>query len=234
MAPFSIAVSTLTQPTKLPEVVSHLWVRLLELYLGLRSEYVQVLVLVVVPLILLLAVLLVDLGIRGRVVAQDGRLTFRPSLVVRCGWVFGMLLLLFNSFASHHPNWIIMTADLLAAWELLRTFPRNLTLAPEGLVWRDIRGKVSLPWEQISRFAAKRSPFGVEYKVCGDGGQSFAIESMVFPGWKQIIRGISLRLERRHLNPSSAVPPTALDTLHRVLLPACMIIIVFGHLRGYK
>ncbi len=215
-------------------MVSHLWARLLELYPALRSEYIQVLVLLVVPLILLLAVLLADLGIRSRVVAQDGGLTFRPSLTVRCGWVFVILALLFNSFASRHPSWIIMTADLLASWELLRTFPRNLTLAPGGLVWRDIRGVVSLPWEQISCFAAKRSPFGVECKVCGDGGQIFVVDSMVFPGWKQIIRGISLSLEQRHLKPSSAIPPTALDTLHRVLLPACMIIIVFGHLRGYK
>ena len=228
MAPFSIAVSTLAQPAKLPEVVSHLWVRLLELYPGLRSEYVQVLVLLVVPLIVLLAVLLADLGIRRRVVAQDGGLTFRPSLAVRCGWVFVILALLFNSFVSHHPSWIILTSDLLASWELLRTFPRNLTLVPEGLLWRDIRGAVSLPWEQISCFAAKRSPFGVEYKVCGDGGQIFVIESMVFPGWKQIIRGISLSLEQRHLKPSSAVPSTAMDMLHRVLLPACMIILAWN------
>ena len=105
--PFPIATATSGESTKVPQVVSHLWLHLLELYPVLRSEYVQVLVFVVVPLALLLA--------------------------VRCAWIMGVLALLVHLFASHRLNWIIETADFLACFELLRTFPRNLTLAPEGL-----------------------------------------------------------------------------------------------------
>ena len=235
MEPFSIAVATSAQTTKVPEAVSHLWLRLLELYPALRSEYVQVLVFVVVPLVLLVLVLVADLRVRIRVLAHDGSLTFRPSLAVRCAWVMGLLALLFHPFASHRLNWIIVTADLLASFELLRTFPRNLTLAPEGLRWSELYGSVSLPWEQISCFARERSRFGAEYKLCGDAGQSFVINPMVFPGWEQIVRRISLNLNQRHLNPSSAISLTALDWLHRVLLPTSIIIVIFGsHLPGYK
>jgi hypothetical protein len=235
LAPSSTPVATSAQTTKVPEAVSHLWLRLLELYPALRSAYVQVLVFVVVPLVLLVAVLVADLRVRIRVLAHDGSLTFRPSVAVRCAWFFGILALLSHPFASHARNWIIVAADLLASLELLRTFPRNLTLAPEGLRWSELYGSVSLPWEEISCFTRERSRFGAEYKLRGDAGQSFVVSPMVFPGSEQIIRRISLSLNQRHLNPSSAMSLTPLDWLHRVLLVASLIIVVLGnHLPGYK
>ena len=147
---------------------------------------------------------------------------------MRFAWVLVILALLFNVFTRQHQNWILITADLLAFLELLRTFPRNLTLASDGLLWRGIGGLVLLPWERISCFAKKSSAFGTEYKLCGDGGQSFVVDSMVFPGVNQIVRRISVSLEQRHLKPSSVVSRSILDTLHRLLLPACIIIIFFG------
>ena len=193
----------------------------------------QVLIVVVVPLILLLAVLLVDLKIRRGVVAQNGYLTFRPSLAVRFAWIFTVLALLVDLFAIHHHSWIILAADLLAGLELLRTFPQDLILGPDGLRWRNFTSTVELPWEQVSCFAKSRSPFGTEYRLFGNEGQALVISSLVLPSWEQIVRRIWINLDQRSLTPSSAIPASALDTLHRLLVPACLLIIVLGgHIGG--
>jgi hypothetical protein len=211
-----------------PQAVARLWLRLQELHSALRSEYVQVLVLAVVPLILLLAVLLVDLKTRRRVVAQGGYLTFRPSLAVRFAWFFTIVAVLVDLFAIRHHSWIIITADLLAGLELLRTFPRNLILGPVGLRWSNMSATVELPWEQVSCFVEQRSPFGVEYRLIGIDGQTLVINSLVLPGWKQIVRRIWLSLDQRNLKPSSALPPSPLDMLRRWLLPTYLLIIFLG------
>ncbi len=199
---------------------------------ALRSEYVQVLVLVVVPLTVLLAVLLVDLKIRRAVVGQHGYMTFRPSLAVRFAWFFTIVTLLVNLFAIRHYSWIVITADLLAALELLRTFPQTLILGPGGLRWKNITGTVELAWEQVSCFAERRSAFGVEYRLIGNDGQTLVISSLVLPGWKQIVRGIWLNLDQRHLKPGSVVPQSALNMLHGLLVPVCLLIIVLGYRVG--
>jgi hypothetical protein len=205
------------------------WPRILELYPAMRSEYVQVLVLVAVPLIVFLAALLADLRIRRRVLDENGDLIFRASLAVRCAWMLGILALLSHAMLTRNLRWITVTADLLAVLELLRTFPRNLTIAPDGLRWRNFGGWVSLRWEHVSCFARTRSTFGAEYKLCGDAGQTFAFASVAIPQWRQIVQRIFLGLDQRHLKPSSALSRNALDRLHRFLLPACIIIIVFGN-----
>jgi|HubBroStandDraft_2_1064218.scaffolds.fasta_scaffold03496_3 hypothetical protein len=233
LASLFIDISTSASLAMPPAALAQLRLRLQASYPALRSEYVQVLVLVVVPLIFLLAVLLLDLVLRRRVFAHNGYFTFRPSFAVRCAWIFTILALLADPFASHHPLWIVVAADLLAALELLRTFPRKLILGSDGLHWRNITGPVVLPWEQVSCFAKSRSPFGTEYRLFGNEGQTFVINSLVLPGWEQIVRRISLNLEQRYLKPSSAVPQSALDTLHRLIVPACLLVIVLGrHIAG--
>jgi hypothetical protein len=225
-------MSTSPSLAVLPPALSQLRLRLPASYPALRSEYVQVLVLVVVPLILLLAVLLLDLVLRRRIFAHGGYLTFHPSFAVRCAWAFTILALLAHPFVSHHL-WIVVAADLMAALELLRSFPRKLILGSDGLRWRNITGPVVLPWEQVSCFAKSRSLFGTEYKLFGNEGQTLVINSLVLPGWEQIVRRISLTLAQRHLKPSSDVPQSALGTLHRLIVPAWLLVIVLGgHIAG--
>ncbi len=212
---------------KLSDAVAHLWLRLQQLLPALHSEYVQVLVFLVVPLALLLTVLLVDLKVGQRFFEEGGYFTYRPSVAVRCAYALAIAALLVNVFVSRHPHWITFAADLLAMLELLRTFPRRFTLAPDGIRWRGITGPVLLPWEHIFYFAKHRSVFGAESKLVGDAGQTLVISSLVFPGWEQISRRISLSLNQRHLLPSSIAPRSPLETLHRLLVPACLFIVLF-------
>ena len=212
----------------LPEALAHLRAEALHFFPALRFEYVQVLVLVACPLILLATILIVDLRTRHRVLAAQSTVTFRPSLAVRCAWIFGMIALAANVFLSHHQRWILLTANLLALLELVRTFPRNLIIAADGLHWRSFTRSVSVPWEHISCFAQKRTAFGTEYQLCGNEDQVFIVSSAVIPAWRQIVRGIAINLSERHLQPASSAPSSLLNSLHRLLLPIALLITIAG------
>jgi len=121
-----------------PGPYARLWRCLLQLFPALRSEYMQALVLLVCPLILVATILLIDLRTRRRVLADHDAVTYRPSLAVRFAWTTAMTVLLANLFPTRHQNWILLSANLLALLELVRTFRRSLTLTPEGLHWRSL------------------------------------------------------------------------------------------------
>lgn len=229
MASFSFALSTFARRAALPAPFSGLWLRLQELYPALHSEYVQVLVAVVVPLVLLLLIFLIDLKSRRKVSATDGAVTFRPSLAVRCTWILAILALSAHALTVHDAYSIIIVAvDLLAILELLRTFPRKLSLIPEGVRWHSFTGQIDLPWEHISCFARRASRLGMEYALSRNDGKTFVINSMVLPSAQLIVNRIHSNLIQRHLDPASAEPRSTLDTLHRLLLPACLVVIIFG------
>jgi len=208
------------------KAAARLWSSLENLYPALRSEEVQVLVLLVAPLILILIVLLADLTIRRKVLQPDGQLIFRPSLAVCCAWALVIVVLWGKLLAGRDSNVILIAAHLLASFELLRTFPRSLKLADDGIHWHSICGPVTVPWEQIACFGKERSLLGAQYRLCGDHGQTFLIDPMVLPSYKRIVRRISLVLAQRHLVPSAVVSPTILDRLHRLLAPACLLIVI--------
>ena len=142
----------------------------------------QALVLLVCPLILVATILLIDLRTRRRVLADHDAVTYRPSLAVRFAWTTAMTVLLANLFPTRHQNWILLSANLLALLELVRTFRRSLTLTPEGLHWRSLTGSTSLSWDHIACFAEKRSVVGTEYQFFGDEDQVFVLNSAVIPG----------------------------------------------------
>lgn len=210
-----------------PELIARFWQRLEEIYPSLRSEYVQVLALVVVPLIILFGFPIADLTFRRRTQFVDGAAIFRPSIAVRLAWLLAIMALVANLLFSRH-HWIVVAANVLALIELVRTFPRDLNVTPEGLRWHEISGQVCVTWEQISCFTQKRSLFGTECKLCSNDGRTFVINSMIFPEWKQIFRRISLSLAQHHLVPSATTDQTALEKLHRILAPACLLLIVLG------
>jgi len=143
----------------------------------------QALVLLVCPLILVATILLIDLRTRRRVLADHDAVTYRPSLAVRFAWTTAMTVLLANLFPTRHQHWILLSANLLALLELVRTFPRSLTLTPEGLHWRSLTGSTSLSWDHIACFAEKRSVLGTEYQFFGDEDQVFVLSSAVNPAW---------------------------------------------------
>ncbi|MGC2475050.1 MAG: hypothetical protein WA485_11995 [Candidatus Sulfotelmatobacter sp.] len=220
-----VRISDLT--ARPPDLIARLLQRLQDLFPLLHSQYIQVLVLVVIPLTLLLGVLLSDLTFRRRSQTTPGTAVSSPSIAVRLAWMVGILALVANLVSTRH-HWIVVAANVLALIELVRTFPRELVETPEGVRWCEISGQVSLTWEEISRFAQKRSLFGIECKLCSNDGRGFVINSMIFPGWKQMVRRISLNLAQRHLVPNAKAEQTALDRAHRILAPACLLLIVLG------
>jgi len=188
----------------------------------------QALVLLVCPLILVATILLIDLRTRRRVLADHDAVTYRPSLAVRFAWTTAMTVLLANLFPTRHQNWILLSANLLALLELARTFPRSLTLTPEGLHWRSLTGSTSLSWDHIACFAEKRSVLGTEYQFFGDEDQVFVLNSAVIPAWRQIVRRIGINLAQRRLHPASTAPASVLKSLHRFLLPIALLIAIAG------
>jgi hypothetical protein len=187
----------------------------------------QVLVLLVCPLILAATILLIDSRTRRRVLADQDAVTYRPSLAVRFAWTVAMTVLLAN-LLTHHQNWILLSANLLALLELVRTFPRSLTLTAEGLHWQRLSGSTSVSWDHIACFAEKRSVVGTEYLFCGDEDQVFVLNSAVIPAWREIVRRIGINLAQRHLHPASTAPASVLKSLHRFLLPIALLIAIAG------
>jgi hypothetical protein len=188
----------------------------------------QVLLLLVCPLILVATILLIDLRSRRRVLGDHDTVTYRPSLAVRFAWTVAMTVLLANLFPSRHQNWILLSANLLALLELVRTFPRSLTVTAEGLHWRSLTGSTSLSWDHIVCFAERRSVVGTEYQFCGDEDQEFVLNSGVIPAWRHIVRTIGINLAERHLHPASTAPASVLKSLHRFLLPIALLIAIGG------
>ena len=206
-----------------------LWTRILAVFPSLRSEYIQVLVFLGIPLAVFVAVLIANLAFRRSVLRELGSITFRPSLAIRVAWILSILALLGNLLIARHHNWFLVITNLLAVFELARTFPRNLTIDATGLQWRTMIQHVMLRWENISAFAPQRSLFGTDYKVYGNEDQVFVINSMENPDWRKIVQSISRGLAHRQLNPSLAPPPhNFLESLHRVLLPASILITYGG------
>src|SRR5260370_8801139 len=127
---------------------SHLVLRIEQQYPVLRREYLPVSLLVVCPLLLLLGVILLDLKFRERVVVNGAETTFRPRLAVRCWWTFVALALVGNAVFSAGTKHIVGTgyvlalAHLLFLFELVRTFPSDVTIGSDGIRWRNLWAQV--------------------------------------------------------------------------------------------
>lgn len=119
-----------------------------------NTEHVRVLLLIVCPLLLLLGAILVDINFRRSVIVDDEGSTFRPSLAVRCAWIFVMVALLGGALfpAGNRPLEIV--GYLFAVFELMRTFPQSVTIVSNEIEWGtllarcDCRGKKSTAWSK--------------------------------------------------------------------------------------
>jgi len=203
------------------------WNRLIQAFPSLRSDYIQVLVFGIVPSIVFLVILVAQLALHRGVVRELGSITFRPSLAIRTAYVYVLLALLGNLLLANHQNWFLVGTNLLAVFELARTFPRALKISASGLEWRSLFRRVMLRWENISAFVPHRVGFGTHYELFGNEDQIFLISSLENPDWRTVIQTISRGLAERHLNPDLSRPHNFLESLHRVLLPAS-VLITFG------
>jgi hypothetical protein len=214
-------------PTKV--MFSHMVLRIEQHYPILRSKYIQVLLLAVCPLLLLLAAILIDLNFGRRVLVHDEETTFRPSLAVRCTWIFVIVALLGNALFSVGTRYIEIVGYFFAVFELIRTFPRSVTIGNDGIKWGTLWAQVRLPWEKVYCFVKKRSFLaGEEYKLHGTDGQTLVLSRMVRPNCEKIAQSIFCQLRARHLAPSGSEPQSALDVIHPLIALASAIVIVFG------
>jgi hypothetical protein len=198
-------------------------------YSVLRSEYIQVLLLVVCPLLLLLGAIFIDLNFGRRILVHNEESTFRPSFAVRCAWVFVIVALVGNALFSVGTKYIEIGGYFLAVFELVRTFPRSVTIGNDGIKWGTLWAQVRLPWEKVYCFVKKRPfPTGEEYKLYGTDGQTLVLSRMVRPNWEKMVQSIAFRLRARHLTPSGSEPQSALDVIHPLIAVASAVVIVFG------
>jgi hypothetical protein len=198
-----------------------------------RSEYIQVLVFVVCPLIILLSAILIDLTFERRIRVHNGETTFRASLAVRCAWIFVIAALLGNALFSVGTKYIVIVADLLAVFELVRTFPTNITIGNEGIKWGTLWTKMCLPWEKVYCFVKKKSlPGAEEYRLYGTDGQTLVLSRMVHPDSKKIAQWIAFQLRLRHLTFNDPEPQSVMNGIHRLIAVACAVVIVFGRYLG--
>jgi hypothetical protein len=207
---------------------SHLVLQIEQQYPLLRSEYIQVLLLVVCPLLLLLGVILLNLKFGQGVVVNGAETTFRPSIAVRCSWIFVAVALVGNAIFSAGTKHIAGTgyflavAHLLLLFELLRAFPSDVTIRSDGIRWRTLWAPVDVQWEKIYCFVKKRSfPGAEEYRLCGIDGQTLELSRIVHPISKR--SGSALRLSSECATSRRAVlnlgPRSMLFTRLLRLLP---------------
>ena len=220
-------IAALSRPMS-AAVFTPLWDYLLRTFPALSFEYIQVLVFIVVPSIVFLAIVVVNLTLHRGVLQEPGRIIFRPSMAMRTAYVFVLSMVLGNLFIANHQNWFLVVTNLLAAFEIARTFPRTLTISASGIEWRALLRRVNLPWENISAFVPFPSGFGTHYELFGNEDQYFLISSLENPNWRKAIQTISRNLVERHLNPNLSRPHNFLESLHRVLLPASLLITFAG------
>lgn len=208
---------------------SHLVLRIEQQYPLLRSEYIQVLLLVVCPLLLLLGVILLDLKFRQRVVVNGAETTFRPSLAVRCWWTFVALALVGNAVFSAGTKHIVGTGYVLAMAHLLLLFELVRTFPSDGIRWRNWWAQVHVPWQNVYCFVKKKSlPGAEEYKLCGIDGQTLVLSRIVHSNGEKIAQRIRFELRLRHLKPSGSESRSALDAIHPVIAIASAVVIVLG------
>jgi hypothetical protein len=208
---------------------SHMVFRMEQHYSVLGSEYIQVLLLVVCALLLLLGAILIDLNFGRRVVVHNEESSFRPSFAVRCAWIFVIVALVGKAVFSVGARYIETGGYFLAVFELVRTFPRSVTVGNDGIKWGTLWAQVRLPWEKVYCFVKKRSlPAGQQYKLYGTDGQTLVLSRMVRPNCEKMAQSIAFQLRAHHLTPSGSEPQSALDVIHPLIAVASAVVIVFG------
>jgi hypothetical protein len=207
--------------------------RFLQLFPMLQSEYLQVLIVIVCPLILLLVALLLDLKFRRRAVAYNGRITFRASLAVRCAWAFVLFLVSANALFSVSAKFGTFTliGTLLIVMELMRTFPGNVTIRDERIAWSTLASRAFVRWEEIHCFV-KQKDIGLtgeeEYRLYGTHGQKLVFSRMVRPDFETIAGQIRRQLRLHSVMPDGSEPQSILDDIHRVFGIAGAAAIIYG------
>ncbi len=178
---------------------SHTVLRLEQQYPILRSEYIQVLLLVVFPLLILLAVILADLIFARSLRVQNEEAIFRPSLAIRFWWLFVFVAVVVSAVFTVRIGAFVRFAHLALAFELLRSFPTNVVIGHNEIKWRTPWARVTLPWERVSCFVKKKSlPMAEE--------------------WRRV----------HQFRPSAAEPQSLLEVIHPAVSIAAAAIIVLG------
>lgn len=208
---------------------SHTVLRLEQQYPILRSEYIQVLLLVVFPLLILLAVILADLIFARSLRVQNEEAIFRPSLAIRFWWLFVFVAVVVSAVFTVRIGAFVRFAHLALAFELLRSFPTNVVIGHNEIKWRTPWARVTLPWERVSCFVKKKSlPMAEEWRLYGREGERLVISRAMHRDYEKMVHSIAFELRVHQFRPSAAEPQSLLDVIHPAVSIAAAAIIVFG------
>jgi|KBSMisStandDraft_5_1062788.scaffolds.fasta_scaffold673225_1 ABC-type multidrug transport system fused ATPase/permease subunit len=208
---------------------SHTVLRLEQQYPILRSEYIQVLLLVVCPLLILLAVIVADLIFARGVRVQNEKAIFRPSLAIRFWWIFVLAAVFISVVFTNRMGAFGVFAHLALAFELVRNFPTNVLIGHHEIRWRTPWAWATLPWESVSCFVKNKSlPGAEEWRLYGREGQRLVISRVTHRDYEKIIHSIAFELRAHQFTSSAAEPRSLLDVIHPAVSIAAAAIIVVG------
>jgi hypothetical protein len=89
-------------------------------------------------------------------------------------------------------GYVLAMAHLLLLFELVRTFPSDVTIGSDGIRWRNLWAQVHVPWQNVYCFVKKKSlPGAEEYKLCGIDGQTLVLSRIVHSNGEKIAQRIS-------------------------------------------
>jgi len=207
--------------------------RFLQHFPVLQSEYIQVLIVIVCPLVLLLIGLLLDLKFRRRTIVAGGKIRFRASLAIRCAWAFVIVMAVANALFSVRTKYGAFTVigTLLILMELARTFPGNVTISDEGIAWSTLASRAFVQWEEIHCFVRQKD-IGLtgeeEYRLYGTHGQKLVFSRLVRPDFEAIAGQIRRQLRLHGVRPDGPEPQSILDDIHRFFAIAGAIVVVYS------
>lgn len=206
---------------------------LLHRYPFLQSEYIQVLIVVVGPLLLVLVALLFDLTFRRRVVVNDKTITFRSSFAVRCAWAFVVIMIAANAVLSLNAKNAAFTVfgSLIALLELVRNFPGNIAVGDDGVKWPTLGRRAFVRWEEVSCFVKQTYAGGTreeEYRLYGMHGEKLVFSRMLRSDYEAIANQIRHQLRSHGITPGALEPQSILDNIHKFLAIIGTAAILYG------
>lgn len=206
---------------------------LLQRFPFLRSEYIQVLIVVVGPLVLVLIALLLDLAFRRRVIVNDKTITFRASVAVRCAWAFVVIMIAANAVFSLTAKKAAFTVfgSLIILLELVRAVPGNITVSHDGVGWPTLGRRAFVRWEEVSCFVKQTYAAGTreeEYRLYGTHGEKLVFSRLVRPDYETIANQIRRQLRSHGITPGALEPQSILGDVHKFLAIIGTAAILYG------
>jgi len=202
---------------------------LLRIFPSLRSEYIQVLVFVVAPMTLFLLVVVANLFVYKAEKVEGTTVYYKPSLAVRCGWLFGTVALIAGLMLRDYRNPIGLAGGLLMIEEMLRGAPGAIRVSPQGIRWFAGWRRRFIRWEDVYSYNSRGA--WKELRLTGVKGERVSIFGTYYRAYSHLRANMESQLKSVHKAPLNPEPVSVIDKVHKVLLVVGLLMLVVSHKR---